>query len=103
MYRPDPSAILRKCIFKIRLQKLKELCSRACDSHRAVDENSDILVALDYLRSQVAPVVDHDDEVESKEFHQICANLCLLQTMIGEEMDTSDSVLFKIVKSEGNN
>ncbi|KAI8984520.1 Muskelin N-terminus-domain-containing protein [Mycotypha africana] len=120
LYKPDPSSILKKCIYKIRLQQLKEFCNRAHEQHQqrqqqqqryrnssdsgskgkkaantgeaSVDyrdilpENtmdaelgSETLLALDFLRTQVAPVVDHDDKDEMREFHKICAALCLLQ------------------------
>lgn len=84
------------------MQRLRELCSKACDKHECYDNrveaNSDMLVALEYLRNQVAPVVDHEDEKESKEFHQICANLCLLETMM--DGSTRENVLSNVVKSE---
>ena len=89
----------------IRMQKLKELCSKVCNQQRRhIDEDDDdTMIALDYLRNQVAPVVNHENELESNEFHQICANLCLLETMNDNYDDVDGRNLFisDIVKSEG--
>lgn len=86
----------------IRMQKLRELCSKACDSRSiSIEEvSSEALTALDYLRNQVAPVVNHENESESKEFHQMCANLCLLETMIDEDEDNC-TLMPDMIKSEG--
>jgi hypothetical protein len=86
----------------IRMQKLRELCSKACDSRGASmeDVSSEVLTALEYLRNQVAPVVNHENEAESKEFHQMCANLCLLETMMDEDEDRY-SLMPDMIKSEG--
>ncbi|KAL9540450.1 hypothetical protein MBANPS3_009668 [Mucor bainieri] len=102
--KPDPSSILRKSYYMIRMQRLKELCSKVCNHqrHHTDDDNADTMIALDYLRNQLAPVVNHENEVESSEFHQICANLCLLETLNDdmEQDDGRDSFIFDIVKSE---
>lgn len=102
LIKPDPSSILRRSLYMIRMQKLKELCSRACDQYTEEDVSVEILKALDYLRTQVAPVVNHEDEEESNEFHQMCANLCLLETMADDNL-TKDSFKNGIIKSEGKN
>lgn len=91
----------------VRMQKLKELCSKVCSQQRhhtgENDSDDDTMIALDYLRNQVAPVVNHENELESNEFHQICANLCLLETMNDDydDVDDRDSFISDIVKSEG--
>lgn len=89
----------------IRMQKLKELCSKVCNQqrHHTDEDDNDTMIALDYLRNQVAPVVNHQNELESNEFHQICANLCLLETMNDDYDDVDGRNLFisDIVKSEG--
>jgi hypothetical protein len=86
----------------IRMQKLRELCSKACNSrgNSTEDVSSEALAALDYLRNQVAPVVNHENESESKEFHQMCANLCLLDTMMDEGEDKY-TLMPDMIKSEG--
>lgn len=71
MNRPNPSSILRYSLYQVRLQKFKELCE-----NQTMDDATHI--ALDYLRTQLAPVVNHEDEEEASQFHQMCANLCLL-------------------------
>lgn len=101
LVKPDSSSILRRSLYMVRMQKLRELCSKACKQEQE-DESRETLAALEYLREHVAPVVDHDSETESKEFHQMCANLCLLETMIdGAEEASKDSFMNDIVKSEG--
>jgi len=90
----------------IRMQRLKELCSKVCNQqrHHTDEDNDDTMIALDYLRNQVAPVVNHENEAESNEFHQICANLCLLETLNdddAEQGDGRDSFIFDLAKSEG--
>jgi hypothetical protein len=93
--KPDPVSILRRCFYMIRMQKLKELSSLACN------QGEDALVeALIYLRTQVAPVVNHDDEQESTEFHQMCANLCLLDQE-NDSQERRDSGIVISNKSEG--
>jgi hypothetical protein len=100
--KPDPSSMLRRSLYMIRMQKLRELCSKACEQVHDDNVSKETLIALDYLRTQVAPVVDHDNEGESKEFHQMCANLCLLETMMDDSEDTTkDTFMNDIVKSEG--
>ncbi|KAI8376660.1 Muskelin N-terminus-domain-containing protein [Choanephora cucurbitarum] len=81
LLKPNPSSILRRNFYLIRMQKLKELCRKAF-SHET-------LIALDYLRNRVTPVVDHENQSESKEFHEICANLCLLETVQDETDECS--------------
>lgn len=89
----------------IRMQRLKELCNKVCNRqrHHTDEDNAATMVALDYLRNQVAPVVNHENEGESNEFHQICASLCLLETLNDdvEQDDGRDSFIFDIAKSEG--
>ncbi|KAI8639074.1 Muskelin N-terminus-domain-containing protein [Parasitella parasitica] len=103
--KPDPSSILQKSFYMIRMQKLKELCSKVCNQqrHHSDEDNDDTMIALDYLRSQVAPVVNHENESESKDFHQICANFCLLETLNddNEQDDSRDLFISDIMKSEG--
>ncbi|CEP17136.1 hypothetical protein [Parasitella parasitica] len=102
--KPDPSSILQKSFYMIRMQKLKELCSKVCDKqrHHSDEDNDDTMIALDYLRNHVEPVVNHENESESNEFHQICANLCLLQTLNddNEQNDGRDLFVYDIIKSE---
>ncbi|GAA5807665.1 hypothetical protein MFLAVUS_001036 [Mucor flavus] len=97
--KPDPSSILRRSFYMIRMQKLRELCSYACDQYLEDDVSAATLEALDYLRTQVAPVVNHENELESSEFHQMCANLCLLETMVDDDT-TKDSFKNEILKSQ---
>ncbi|KAI8047936.1 Muskelin N-terminus-domain-containing protein [Thamnidium elegans] len=97
--KPDPSSILRRSFYMIRMQKLRELCSHACDQYLEDDVSAATLEALDYLRTQVAPVVNHENELESSEFHQMCANLCFLETMVDDD-ETKESFKNEILKSQ---
>lgn len=107
--KPDPNAILRKCFYMIRIQKLKELCCKASTSQQEEEEDViAILTALNYLRRQVALLVNHQDIQESREFHQMCANFCLLESNILslDDAEQDDSFLKSIYgeencKSEG--
>ncbi|KAI8384170.1 Muskelin N-terminus-domain-containing protein [Blakeslea trispora] len=91
LLKPKPLSILRRNFYMIRMQKLKELCMKASRSENMDQDqvSNETLAALDYLRNQVTPVVDHENQSESKEFHQMCANLCLLDTMLDESDDGS--------------
>ncbi|KAI8047413.1 Muskelin N-terminus-domain-containing protein [Gilbertella persicaria] len=101
LVKPDPSSILRRCFYMIRMQKLKELCNQiACmQKTQEANVNLETLSVLKYLRNQVAPVVDYENEKESKEFHQMCANLCLLETMMDED-EEKDVFASNIVETE---
>lgn len=90
-------------MFELRIQKLKELCSRACEEQHdkeAIGNNPHIFVALEYLRNQVTPVVNHDDETESKVFRQLCATLCVMDNMT-DGNTAKDKGFFNIIKSDG--
>ena len=78
-YRPNPAGIYRKCLVMLRMQRLRELCKSA--NRRRLAPNTvcdETLQALEYLQSQVAVLVDHSVEEVSSQFHQLCAQLCLL-------------------------
>ena len=63
----------------LRMQRLRELCKRANRRRFAPrDVCDETMQALEYLRSEVAILVDHSIEEESSQFHQLCAQLCLL-------------------------
>ncbi|KAI8876176.1 muskelin [Backusella circina FSU 941] len=85
--KPNPASILRYNTYQLRLQKFRELCE-----NRTMDEATHI--ALDYLRTQLAPIVNHEDEEESSQFHQMCANLCLLNREQDEPTSKTQDLLF---------
>ncbi|KAI7860209.1 Muskelin N-terminus-domain-containing protein [Circinella umbellata] len=79
LIKPNPAGIYRKCLLMLRMQRLRELCKSA--NRRRLAPNTvcdETLQALEYLQSQVAVLVDHSVEEESSQFHQLCAQLCLL-------------------------
>ncbi|KAI8900611.1 Muskelin N-terminus-domain-containing protein [Globomyces pollinis-pini] len=61
--RPSPTDMLRKAQFQIRKQKFVE--------YSTVDK----AMALQYLQTSISQVVDHSDEVESKEFRELTLHL----------------------------
>ncbi|TPX71748.1 hypothetical protein SpCBS45565_g00878 [Spizellomyces sp. 'palustris'] len=60
LIRPSPNDVLRRAKFHIRRQKFREMCSVG-----------DPLAALKYLQTELAEVVDHSDEQESREFREL--------------------------------
>ncbi|KAI9001723.1 Muskelin N-terminus-domain-containing protein [Gaertneriomyces semiglobifer] len=60
LIRPTPSDVLRRAKFFIRRQKFKEMCG-----------DDDPLKALKYLQTDLAAVVNHDDQQESKDFREL--------------------------------
>ncbi|ORX50570.1 hypothetical protein DM01DRAFT_1384804 [Hesseltinella vesiculosa] len=67
--RPNPEDVLRRSMYLVRMQNLKEKCSESSDDS--------LLEALDYLRTKLTPLVNHDNVQELHEFRQLCARLCL--------------------------
>ncbi|KAI8060871.1 Muskelin N-terminus-domain-containing protein [Gongronella butleri] len=88
LYRPNPDDILRQSMYLVRMQHLKEMCIASSDDS--------LLEALDYLRSRLTPLVNHDNAQELYEFRQLCARLCLSSepSEITSELDDIDSDLF---------
>ncbi|KAI8078641.1 Muskelin N-terminus-domain-containing protein [Halteromyces radiatus] len=76
LVRPDPDDILRRSIYLVRMQQLKEKCINHPISS-IDDPATHTLDALDYLRSKLTPLVNHDNPEEVHEFRQLCARLCL--------------------------
>ncbi|KAI8614210.1 Muskelin N-terminus-domain-containing protein [Chytriomyces sp. MP71] len=64
LIRPSPEDVLRKAKFRIRRQQFREICQ--------ADNTSQ---ALHYLQNDVSAVVNHADEVESKEFRDLTQQL----------------------------
>ncbi|KAI7900702.1 Muskelin N-terminus-domain-containing protein [Cokeromyces recurvatus] len=87
LIKDNPISILRKSLFMIRMQKLKELCNYVV--------TSDTLAALDYLRNYIVPVVNEDDVSDLKEFRQMCTNLCLLEAMIEDNDEDIKDIFMK--------
>ncbi|KAG0188949.1 Muskelin 1, intracellular mediator containing kelch motif [Apophysomyces sp. BC1034] len=79
LVKPDPESIVRRCLYLIRIQKLRELCSQAAQKGKLVDGrvSSYTLCALDYLQNKVTPLVNHTREDEVRELHELCAHLCV--------------------------
>ncbi|CAO3626285.1 unnamed protein product [Cunninghamella echinulata] len=77
--RPNPEDILRRSIYMIRLQRLREKCiSISSTNNTKDDKNYDHkLNALDYLRTYLTPLVNHDNQEELVEFRKLCTELCL--------------------------
>ncbi|KAI8332241.1 muskelin-like protein [Chlamydoabsidia padenii] len=66
--RPDPDDILRRSIYLIRTQQLKEIC---------MNTSSNTMDALDYLQTKLTPLVNYDNQDEVDQFRQLCTHLCL--------------------------
>ncbi|ORZ15828.1 Muskelin N-terminus-domain-containing protein [Absidia repens] len=78
--RPDPGDILRRSIYLIRMQQLKEMCmneskSTALETSAATSDHT--VDALDYLQTKLTPLVNHEIQEEVNEFRQLCTRLCL--------------------------
>ncbi|KAI9335165.1 Muskelin N-terminus-domain-containing protein [Zopfochytrium polystomum] len=71
LLRPKPVDVFRRALFQIRRQQFRELCTQSSDP----DSRSH---ALHFLQSQVAAVVDHNDEKDSKDFRQLTQHLLFL-------------------------
>lgn len=67
--RPRPVDVLRRALFKIRCQRFREMCLSGNPGS-----------ALSYLQTQISIVVNHSDEVESKEFRQLTQHLLFVRT-----------------------
>ncbi|KAI9320053.1 muskelin [Dichotomocladium elegans] len=78
LIKPDPASIYRKCLLMIRMQHLRELC-RMANTYKPADGGvcNETLLALEYLQSKVATIVDHNIPEEARQFRQLCAQLCL--------------------------
>lgn len=79
MLRPDSENIVRRCLYLIRVQQLRELCDRAAIEGKLVNGrlSNDTLRALEYLQNEVTPLVNHTREEEVRELHELCAHLCV--------------------------
>ncbi|KAI8924913.1 Muskelin N-terminus-domain-containing protein [Entophlyctis helioformis] len=66
--RPTTDDVLRRAKFLVRRQRFREMCQSA-------GQHDDPLRALQYLQTQVAQVVNHDDEAESKAFRELTGYL----------------------------
>ncbi|CAO3609257.1 unnamed protein product [Cunninghamella blakesleeana] len=88
LIKPNSNDILRRLIYKIRLQQLKERCISKTSSssplsplspyssfNKTKDDNH--LSALEYLRTYLTPLVNHDNQEELCEFKKLCTELCL--------------------------
>ncbi|KAF8658335.1 hypothetical protein AX16_002101 [Volvariella volvacea WC 439] len=64
LMRPGPEDIIRRSKFKIRQQRFREMC-----------EDSPPLKALNYLQTEVASVVDHNDLGETNAFRSLLDHL----------------------------
>jgi hypothetical protein len=60
--------------YLIRAQKFKELCY-SIEKNKDLDQ---IPLALDYLQTQVTPLVDNEDDQERVTLARLCTRLCLL-------------------------
>ena len=65
LVRPSSNDVLRRARFMIKRQQFRELCSRNNM------EGNGTLNALAFLQQEVASVVNHKDEKESKEFREL--------------------------------
>ncbi|KAI8849074.1 Muskelin N-terminus-domain-containing protein [Chytridium lagenaria] len=60
LQRPSPEDILRRAKFQIKKQKFREMC-----------KTGNTFRALNYLQNEIADVVNHEDEAESKAFREL--------------------------------
>ncbi|KAI8368114.1 Muskelin N-terminus-domain-containing protein [Radiomyces spectabilis] len=96
LVKPDPKSILRRCRYLLRMQKLREM-SRSARLQQSTtaygddDVSQATLNALQYLRTHVAPLVNHEREDETLEFRQMCAQLCL-PDIVMQDSDYTDYV-----------
>jgi hypothetical protein len=72
--RPDVASVTLRYKYLIRAQKFKELCYRI-EKNKDLDQ---IPLALDYLQTQVTPLVDNEDDQERVTLARLCTRLCLL-------------------------
>ncbi|KAG1170181.1 hypothetical protein G6F70_001371 [Rhizopus microsporus] len=81
--RPEASAVYNHCLFLIRMQKLRELCRETAQTLRETGniDQKEAMAAINYLRTSVASVVNYDDEEQVNEFHEMCAKVCLFDTL----------------------
>ncbi|CAO3593221.1 unnamed protein product [Absidia cylindrospora] len=77
LIKPDVNSISQRCKYLIRVQQFKELCFNI-EKNKTHDM---IPQALDYLQTQVTPLVDSDNDQDRLALGRLCARLCLL----GEE------------------
>ncbi|KAI8641733.1 Muskelin N-terminus-domain-containing protein, partial [Parasitella parasitica] len=80
--KPDSKQVVRQCLFYLRTRKLNELCKQADTFKEQVsrkDTSQFTIQALDYLRTFVAPIVDHDSKEEVDTFKKLCTHLCILE------------------------
>ncbi|KAJ3326592.1 Muskelin 1, intracellular mediator containing kelch motif [Gonapodya sp. JEL0774] len=84
MERPQPRTLLRRALFLVRAERLREMCwsmgspcSSAAGSSGITSNNTgaeittDPLTALRYLQTEVGGCVDHTDVDESREFREM--------------------------------
>jgi hypothetical protein len=76
--------VVRRSIYLLRARKLYELCKQAeltinFKGQQLYKNNvsKETTIALEYLRNQVAPLVDHENKKEVNRFKQLCTHLCL--------------------------
>ncbi|KAI9308276.1 hypothetical protein BJ944DRAFT_246727 [Cunninghamella echinulata] len=77
--RPNPDDILRRSIYMVRLQRLREKSISISSTNSTKDDTNydHKLNALDYLRTYLTPLVNHDNQEELVEFRKLCTELCL--------------------------
>ncbi|KAF7730078.1 Muskelin 1, intracellular mediator containing kelch motif [Apophysomyces ossiformis] len=78
LIKPDTNSIVRRCLYLIRIQQLRELCIKAVEKGKLTVDgrlSSYTTSALDYLQQKVTPLVNHTQEEEVRELHELCAHL----------------------------
>ncbi|KAI8967128.1 Muskelin N-terminus-domain-containing protein [Mycotypha africana] len=76
--KPDTAQIARHCLYLLRTRRLQELSeevnNNALNTTDAFTKKKHI---LQYLREYVAPIVDHHNKSELKQFQLLCTHLCM--------------------------
>ncbi|KAI9475469.1 MAG: Muskelin N-terminus-domain-containing protein [Benjaminiella poitrasii] len=83
--KPDSIQVVRRCLFLLRIQHLKELLKQHIDKEEA----------LQYLRCHVTPTVDYENKEEVQEFKRVCTDLCVTLDDDAMLMADEDEVCFR--------
>ncbi|KAI9007518.1 Muskelin N-terminus-domain-containing protein [Phycomyces nitens] len=101
--KTKPKDIMRRCIFLLRSQKLREM-HRKADFEKQQNPmklvNAKTKQILEYLRSYVSPILDESSEEEVGEFQRLCACLCLADHSIDKKYSYVSQNMFPIPASQ---
>ncbi|KAI7898194.1 Muskelin N-terminus-domain-containing protein [Cokeromyces recurvatus] len=87
--KPDSAQVVRKCLFLLRIERLKELLNKSTSK----------MEALKYLRHYLTPTINYENKEEVQEFKKLCTELCCIEvndTTKGIEYDGLLNMNFKV-------